>query len=300
MCAMNKVNQTQSCENSQLLNKWLKTELGFPGIVYPDVGGQVTSFGSANGGEDYGSSSYWSDTIIAEGISNGSMTQARLDDMAERNLIAYYYYDLDNGEQPSISYATTIGRDVRTNHSSIIRENGANSIALLKNVNNALPLKAPNSMALFGVSAAGAIGGPGIGFSTDGTDNVYQGHLAGGSGSGTTTFPYLVAPKDALLTRAIADGTMIRWVTNDTYSSSSTSTGGGGGGGSGGGMGGSGGNSTLMSRQNFDSTSDDCISQGCGTNISPGFSNYASDMEVCLVFLNAYSGEGADRTALRE
>lgn len=111
MCAMNKVNQTQSCENSQLLNKCLKTEIGFPGIVYPDVGGEITSFGSANGGEDHGSSSYWSDTIIVEGISNGSMTQARLD-MAERNLIAYYYYDLDNGEQPSLTYATTIGRDV--------------------------------------------------------------------------------------------------------------------------------------------------------------------------------------------
>lgn len=80
MCAMNKVNGTLSCENSNLLNNLLKTELGFLGSVTPDVSGQSTAFGSANGGLDYGSSSVWaSDTMLA-GIANGSFTEARLDD----------------------------------------------------------------------------------------------------------------------------------------------------------------------------------------------------------------------------
>lgn len=161
---------------------------------------------------------------------------------------------------------------MRANHSSIIRENSANSLALLKNVNNALPLKSPNTMALFGVSASSAIGGPGVDFTTDGTDSVYQGHLAGGSGSGTTTFPYLVAPKDALLTRAIEDGTIIRWIANDTWSATASMFG-------------------------SDSA---CTGQGCGTNADVTFSGYSSDTEVCLVFLNAYSGEGADRDVLTE
>lgn len=129
-------------------------------------------------------------------------------------------------------------------------------------------------MALFGVSASSAIGGPGVDFSVNGVDSVYQGHLAGGAGSGTTSFPYLVTPKDALLQRAIDDGTIIRWVTNDTWSST---TGG-----------------------QFASSASACTGQGCGTNSDVSFSGYATDTEVCLVFLNAYSGEGADRTTLTE
>jgi hypothetical protein len=31
MCAYNKVNQTQACQNSKLINGILKQELGFPG-----------------------------------------------------------------------------------------------------------------------------------------------------------------------------------------------------------------------------------------------------------------------------
>lgn len=65
----------------------LKIEMGFPGMVVPDVGAQIISFGSANGGEDYGSSQLWSSDIITAGINNGSFTQARLDDMAVRNVI---------------------------------------------------------------------------------------------------------------------------------------------------------------------------------------------------------------------
>ena len=36
------------------------------------------------------------------------------------------------------------------------------------------------------------------------------------------------------------------------------------------------------------------------TSLSQDFADYATDAEVCLVFLNAFSGEGADRTELRD
>lgn len=160
MCAMNRVNDEYSCENSDLVNRILKEELGFPGYVYADVGAQYTSEGSFNGGEDNGSEQYWSDEIITAGLANGTFSQARLDDKAIRNIIGYYHANLDNGAQPSISYPTT-DRDVRGNHSKIIREVGASSISLLKNVNNALPLKSPKSLAIFGSSAGPVIGGPG-------------------------------------------------------------------------------------------------------------------------------------------
>ncbi|KAK6197186.1 hypothetical protein LQW54_010842 [Pestalotiopsis sp. IQ-011] len=37
---------------------------------------------------------------------------------------------------------------------------------------------------------------------------------------------------------------------------------------------------------------------GGGTGVSPSYANYASQSEVCLVFLNSWSGEGADRGEL--
>jgi beta-glucosidase len=40
MCGMNRVNESYACENAQLLNKYLKTEIGFPGIVIADVSGK--------------------------------------------------------------------------------------------------------------------------------------------------------------------------------------------------------------------------------------------------------------------
>lgn len=43
MCAMPRVNDTYSCSNNALLEGKLKTELGFPGFVYPDESAQKTS-----------------------------------------------------------------------------------------------------------------------------------------------------------------------------------------------------------------------------------------------------------------
>ncbi|TVY82596.1 putative beta-glucosidase D [Lachnellula suecica] len=272
MCAMTKVNGTLSCETPSLLQKLLKTELGFPGLVLPDVDGQSTAFGSANGGLDFGSSSIWSNTTLLEGINNGSLSQARLDDMAMRNVIGYYKVNLDNGTQPAF-VDSSAHVDVRGNHSAIVRENGAASLVLLKNTNGALPLKAPLSMALFGSHAGPIMAGPNTVFSVSGVPDTYSGHLAGGSGSGQTSFPYLITPQQALTNRAASDGTMIRWILNNTYGATTSST-----------MGGGGGGIALLSG---------------GTALTQTIPDYATGAEVCIAFINAYSGEGADRTELR-
>jgi beta-glucosidase len=101
MCAMNEVNGSAACEDKSLLMGALKTELGFPGFVFPDTNAQKTAYGSISGGLDYGSSSTWSTSTIEAFLNNGSLTEARLDDMVIRNVIGYYKADLDNGEQPS-------------------------------------------------------------------------------------------------------------------------------------------------------------------------------------------------------
>lgn len=300
MCAMTQVNGTLSCENEKLLQQLLKTELGFPGLVYPDVSGQSTAYGSAQAGLDYGSSQFWSNNTVQEGISNGSFSQALLDDKAVRNVIGYFYVNLNNGSQPDYVSSTALV-DVRANHSSIVRENGAASLILLKNSNSALPLKKPVSLALFGASAGPVMAGPNYEFSVAGTPDTYQGHLAGGAGSGQTSFPYLITPQQALTAHAAQDGTMIRWIMNDTYTDtistglskrqvdfSGNFTQGDGmpGGNSTGGSDGAGGGFVVPGLSG-------------GTSLSQNYADYASTASACLVFLNAFSGEGGDRSELR-
>ncbi|KUJ21483.1 beta-glucosidase D [Mollisia scopiformis] len=289
MCAMTKVNGTLSCENEDLLQGLLKTELGFPGLVFPDVGGQTTAFGSANGGLDYGSSSYWTNATLQAGINNGSFTQARLDDMAVRNVIGYFKVGLDNGTQPAYVDADAYV-DVRANHSTIVRTNGAASLILLKNTNSALPLSKPKSMALFGSHAGPIMAGPNYIFSVQGSGPTYAGHLAGGSGSGQTSFPYLITPQQSLTNKASLDGTMIRWILNNTYTSTTT-------GGFGGGTAPSGNSTTSTLAKRAGGAAIAGLSGG--TSLSQNIPDYATGAEVCMVFINALSGEGADRTELR-
>ncbi|EKG12062.1 Glycoside hydrolase family 3 [Macrophomina phaseolina MS6] len=264
MCALNRVNETYACENQDLIAGKLKSEIGFPGFVFGDVGGQKTAFGSANAGMDYGSSSTWSNSTMLAGLNNGSLTEARLTDMAVRNVLPSYKFNQQDG-----TYPTTAGLedyvDPRANHSKIARSIAASSLVLLKNENNALPLKKPKSMSIFGVHAGAAIAGPNDPISVTGSDDIYQGHAASLGGSGTGSFPYLVTPHYALTTKVIEDGTMFRWIMNDT---------------------------------GYTSTSGGLSGYSSGTGAAHTYSGYATDSEVCIVFLNAYSGEGADRSAL--
>ncbi|KAK6214287.1 hypothetical protein LQW54_004513 [Pestalotiopsis sp. IQ-011] len=312
MCSLNGVNGEVACENDELLNGYLKTKLGFPGLVSPDVAAQQTALGSANAGLDYGSSQYWSSATILGGIASGNLTQARLDDMATRVVLGYYYVHLDNGEQPSKMSGSEY-RNVRGNHSTVIKQVARESIVLLKNNNGGtrngfttgLPIQKPHAIGLFGAHAGPVMAGPNEVFSVTGSPaQIYPGHLAGITGSGEDSFPYVVDPYVALSIRAIDDGTSINWIFNNTYTSpysigipgggsgsGNGSTPGGGGGGGGGGPGGPGGGGGGGGGV-------PTFPGGFGTGGTASFAGYAGASDVCLVFVNAWSGEGADRTEL--
>ncbi|KAF7872668.1 uncharacterized protein EAF02_008739 [Botrytis sinoallii] len=70
-----------SCKNSDLLILYLKTEAGYPGLVFLDQDSQSTALGSANAGFDFEGSRIWSNSTIAAGLANGTLSQERLDDM---------------------------------------------------------------------------------------------------------------------------------------------------------------------------------------------------------------------------
>ncbi|KAG5650794.1 hypothetical protein H0H81_011028, partial [Sphagnurus paluster] len=87
----------------------------------------------------------------------------------------------------------------------IIRTIGAASTVLLKNVNNALPLKSPKSIGIIGNGAGPGSKGPNGYGDRAATDGV----LAVGWGSGTAEFPYLITPLDAITAKAKASGTTV-------------------------------------------------------------------------------------------
>jgi beta-glucosidase len=187
-----------------------------------------------------------------------------MDDMAIRNVIGWYYIEADNGEFPSMAESGEY-RPIPKEHRTLIRENGAKSMVLLKNVHNALPLRSPRRLSLFGAHAGKSISGPNEAFSVFGVSGpVYQGHLATASGAGSAPLPYLVTPHQALTERAAEDGTQFRWILNDTFLGGSTGL----------------------------------IGSGASTGVDPSLANYAQFSDVCLVFLNAWGGEGKDRSEL--
>ena len=181
--------------------------------------------------------SFWGPNLTTS-VLNGSVPEWRLDDMATRIMASYFYLGEDK-DFPDLNFAqgylptfgfeyptamlnyTQVNEhvDVRDAHAQIIRAVGSNSIVLLKNVDNTLPLSAPRQIAVIGEDAGPSIFGPN-GCSDRGCDN---GTLAMGWGSGSTNFPYLVDPLSAIQARALQDRTVVQYVL-DNYATSTIST----------------------------------------------------------------------------
>ncbi|KAK4192210.1 putative beta-glucosidase A [Podospora australis] len=231
MCSYNKINGTFACENEWVQNYLLKNELGFQGFVISDWGAQHTTLGSALGGLDMampgdgGPQPYraWWGGALTEAVLKGDVPQWRLDDMVMRIMAAYFR--VNTGTRPEINFSpwvnTTVGPvyysanaswqvvnehvDVQANHAAVIREIGAKSTVLLKNLrSSALPLSKPASIAIIGNDAQDPPGGP----NACKERACITGTVAMGYGSGTAEFPYLISPATALKLRAEKDGTV--------------------------------------------------------------------------------------------
>lgn len=88
---------------------------------------------------------------------------------------------------------------------------------MLKNVDNALPLKAPKNIGVFGNDAGDLTNGlyslSGLGLASG---NYEFGVLAAGGGSGTGRLTYVVPPLDAIKRRAEQDDALVQYVLNNT------------------------------------------------------------------------------------
>ncbi|PCH06362.1 Glycoside hydrolase family 3 [Penicillium occitanis (nom. inval.)] len=269
-CAYNRVNLTSACENEHILTDILKGELGFDGYVVSDFFSSFSGIQAANAGLDMNqpgpisatdlNHSLWGSNLVTA-VANGSLSEARLDDMVRRILTPYLYLR-QNTDYPSIDssskylfleyfsmldtqIATPVGRDVRSNHSALIRSIAAAGTVLLKNSNNALPLKSPRNIGVFGGDAADVSTGfffPDAGF------EIGTAAIGGGSGSGRLSS--LVPPVNAIKARARRAGnSTVQYITNNTA-------------------------------------------------IAAGVSGIYPWPDICLVFLKGWATEGADRASL--
>lgn len=250
MCAYQRLNGSYSCENSKALNGLLKEELGFQGYVMSDWGGVHSGVSSIEGGLDmnmpgglgqYGmnwkAGSFFGGNVT-KAVSNGTVPESRVDDMVIRIMTPYYWLGQDK-DFPSVDPSTADlntfsprsswlrdweltgerSRDVRGNHGELIRRHGAEATILLKNTNNALPLKAPKSIAVFGNDA----GEPTQGFLNQ-KDYEY-GTLVAGGGSGTGRLTYIITPLAAVNARAKKDGAIVQqWLNNTLIATSDVTT----------------------------------------------------------------------------
>lgn len=268
MCSYNRINQTYGCENSKTLNGLLKGELGFQGYVMSDWLATHSSVQTVLGGLDMdmpGTLSF-SDTgpnrpsffggNLTALIQNGTVQEARLDDMIRRVMTPYYYLGQDRN-YPSVDPSTKAlagvrqnayqlpiipARDVRADHAGLIRVIAAAGTVLLKNVNNALPLQKPANIGVFGNDAPDVTDGLAI------PSDTSIGTLMIGGGSGAARATYVISPLSALLQRATRDGTRVQYMTDNAH-----------------------------------------IRDGNLGSLYP-------IPEVCLIFLKTYAGEGDDRS----
>lgn len=253
MCSYNRINNSYGCQNSKALNGLLKGELGFQGFVVSDWSGQHSGVASADAGLDMAmpDSDFWMDGNLTLAVTNGSLAQSRLDDMATRILAAWYKYA--ELEEPGAGMPYSLldphpivdARDPASKHT--IFQGAVEGHVLVKNVNNALPLKAPKFLSLFGYdgiaqawntkdTAAWSLWSLGEanmlnypnGTIVDGTTLQYiflssvdpietgpgvalNGTMITGSGSGANTPSYIDAPFDAFQRQAYEDNTFLAW-----------------------------------------------------------------------------------------
>jgi beta-glucosidase len=177
MCSYNLINGRWGCENDYLLNTVLKHDWGFKGFVMSDWGAVHSTADAANDGLDQftgfccvGDKPWFAPPQLKAALQSGEIPERRLDDMAERILWALFAKGtVDDPVSPApIDYAA---------HASVSQNAAEQSLVLLKNDGDLLPLRHVKSIAVIG-------------------GNADKGVLAGGGSSDVTPVGGAVRIKD--------------------------------------------------------------------------------------------------------
>lgn len=162
MCSYNLINGRWGCENDYLLNKVLKHDWGFKGFVMSDWGAVHSTADAANDGLDeftgfccVTDTPWFGPNQLKAALASGAIPERRLNDMAERILWALF----DKGAVDDPVKVTPIDYAA---HAAVSQKAAEESLVLLKNEGDLLPLRGVKSLTVIGGNAdKGVIAGGG-------------------------------------------------------------------------------------------------------------------------------------------
>ncbi|KAG5950085.1 hypothetical protein E4U53_005496 [Claviceps sorghi] len=278
MCSYQRINNSYGCGNSKTINGLLKTELGFQGFVVSDWEAQPAGVASALAGMDMAmptAGEFWGEHLV-EAVKNGTVLEPRVTDMATRILAGWYQLGQDKSfPKPGFGMPKNVlaphepveGRD--RNHRATLLAGAIEGHVLVKNTKETLPLRLPRAISVFGYSARSAdVVAPSADIASQ---NMW---LYGQTPLG------LGAAVDGLF------GNASRTALNGTLM----------------GGGGSGAGTPAVFVAPYDAlsikaTQDDTALYHDFSSPTP---DVISSSEACIVFGNAWAGEGADRPGLSD
>jgi beta-glucosidase len=158
MCSYNRINDVYACQNDKWQNQVLKGDWGYKGYVMSDWGAVHSTVQDANGGLDQ-QSGFPFDKVphfakpLKDALDDGSVPQARLDDMVRRILWAMF----DKGV---VDHPIQAGPIDYAAHALVSQAAAEQSLVLLKNEAGVLPLSpqaAPKRVAIIGSYADKAV-----------------------------------------------------------------------------------------------------------------------------------------------
>ena len=153
MCSYNLINGRWGCENDYLLNTVLKGDWGYKGFVMSDWGAVHSTAPAANNGLDQFTgfccvtdNPRFAPPAMKAALQSGTISQTRLDNMVERILWALFAKGaVDNPVKAGpIDYAA---------HALVSQKAAEESLVLLKNDGDLLPLRGVKSVAVIGGNA---------------------------------------------------------------------------------------------------------------------------------------------------
>lgn len=156
MCSYNRINGVYSCENDWLLNKVLRDEWGFEGLVMTDWGAMDERVPSLKAGLDLEMPDCHGETdkLIVKAVQSGELEEPVLDTAVERILtMVDKYLTARKGIDPAsmvhpLPSSVERGYDVATHH-ALARTTAEQSAVLLKN-EDILPLQKDKKIAFIG------------------------------------------------------------------------------------------------------------------------------------------------------
>lgn len=156
MCSYNRINGVYSCENDWLLNKVLRDEWGFKGLVMTDWGAMDERVPSLKAGLDLEMPDCHGETdkLIVKAVQSGELEESVLDTAVERILtMVDKYLTARKGIDPAsmvhpLPSSVERGYDVAAHH-ALARTTAEQSAVLLKN-EDILPLQKDKKIAFIG------------------------------------------------------------------------------------------------------------------------------------------------------